>query len=73
MGLQMLDVLKLPPTLAEPVSFQDVPAVAARAANVSLDSSRAYGLGFDPPTVRKQIEWLLGKSQPLMKADEKNN
>lgn len=73
MGLQMLAVLGLPPSLAEPVSFQDVPAVAARAANVSLDSSRAYGLGFDPPTVRKQIEWLLGKSQPLMKADEKNN
>jgi dTDP-4-dehydrorhamnose reductase len=61
MGLQMLDVLGLPPSLAEPISFQDVPAVAARAANVSLDSSRAYELGFDPPTVRKQIERLLSK------------
>lgn len=71
MGLQMLDVLGLPPSLAEPISFQDVPAVAARAANVSLDSRRAYELGFDPPTVRQQIERLLGRiSQPRMNTDE---
>ena len=62
MGLQMLDVMGLPSSLAEPISFQDVPAVAARAADVSLDSSRAYELGFDPPTVRKQIERLLGRT-----------
>ena len=71
MGLQMLDILGLPPTLAEPISFRDVPAVAARAADVSLDSSRAYALGYDPPTVRVQIEWLLGKSQPRMNTDER--
>lgn len=59
MGLQILDILGLPASLAEPISFRDVPAVAARAANVSLDSSRAYELGFDPPTVRQQMERLL--------------
>ena len=64
MGLQMLDILGLPPSLAEPISFRDVPAVAARAADVSLDSSRAYALGFDPPTVRRQSERLLGRTEP---------
>lgn len=59
MGLQMLDLLGLPSSLAEPISFRDVPAVAARAADVSLDSSRAYELGFDPPGLRQQMEQLL--------------
>lgn len=59
MGLQILDVLGLPSSLAEPISFRDVPAVAARAADVSLDSSRAYELGFDPPGLRQQMEQLL--------------
>ncbi len=62
MGTQMLDILGLPPSLAEPISFRDVPGAAARAADVSLDSSRAYALGFDPPPVRKQIERLLGRT-----------
>jgi len=71
MGLQMLKSLGLPASLAEPISFRDVPAVAARAANVSLDSSRAYALGFDPPSIGKQIDWLLKKAQPLMNTDVK--
>ncbi len=62
MGLQLLDVLGLPPSLAEPISFRDAPAVAARAADVSLDSSRAYALGYDPPPLRVQIERLLGRT-----------
>ncbi|MBI3957327.1 MAG: NAD(P)-dependent oxidoreductase [Chloroflexi bacterium] len=62
MGLQMLDLLGLPPELAQPISFRDVPAVAARAANVSLDSSRAYALGFDPPPIRNQIERILRRT-----------
>lgn len=70
MGLQMLQILGLPSALAEPISFRDVPALAARAADVSLDSSRAYGLGFDPPPIRQQIERLLGRSQPPMNTDE---
>lgn len=61
MGLQILDILGLTGELAQPVSFRDVPAIAARAANVSLDSSRAYELGFDPSPVRQQIKRLLGK------------
>lgn len=60
MGRQTLEILDLPTALAEPISFRDVPAIAARAADVSLDSSKAYALGFDPPPVRQQIERLLG-------------
>jgi len=62
MGRQTLDILDLPTALAEPISFRDVPAIAARAADVSLDSSKAYALGFDPPPVRQQIEQILGLS-----------
>lgn len=61
MGTQILHILGLPGELAQPVSFRDVPSLAARAADVSLDSSRAYELGFDPPPLRQQIERLLGK------------
>jgi len=59
MGLHMLAILDLPASLAEPISFRDAPTLAARAADVSLDSSRAYALGYDPPPVRRQIERLL--------------
>lgn len=71
MGLQILDILGLPGALAQPISFRDVPAIAARAANVSLESSRAYALGFDPPPIRQQIERLLGKNEPRMNTDER--
>lgn len=62
MGLQMLHILGLPPVLAEPVSFRDVPSVAVRAADVSLESSRAYALGYNPPPVGVQMERILGRT-----------
>jgi hypothetical protein len=35
------------------------PALAPRPPDVSLDSSRAYSLGFDPPPLRLAIEQVL--------------
>ncbi|MCY4412685.1 MAG: hypothetical protein OXC27_19680, partial [Caldilineaceae bacterium] len=35
------------------------PFLAARSANVALDSSRAYELGYDPPPLPSQLEELI--------------
>ncbi|RME58162.1 MAG: NAD(P)-dependent oxidoreductase [Caldilineae bacterium] len=59
MGLLLAELLDVDPSLAEPVSARDVPVVAARPPDVSLDSSRAYELGYDPPPLRQQMERVL--------------
>ncbi len=66
LGLLTLNILGLSEQLAVPVSVLDSytgqlerPFLAARSANVALDSSRAYELGYDPPPLRSQLEELL--------------
>ncbi len=66
LGLMILQILGLDEQLAIPVSLLDTYAghqaaqsLAARSANVTLDSSRAYELGYDPPPLRQQCEALL--------------
>ena len=66
LGLQTLSILGLSEQLAVPVSVLDSyaghldrPFLAARSANVALDSSRAYELGYDPAPLRSQLEELL--------------
>ena len=66
LGLLTLGILGLSEQLAVPVSVLDSyaghldrPFLAARSANVALDSSRAYELGYDPPPLRSQLEELL--------------
>ncbi len=66
LGLLILQLLGLDDRLAIPISLSDAPPgqndrsfLAARSANVALDSSRAYELGYDPPSLRTQIAKLL--------------
>ena len=66
LGLLTLRILGLNEQLAVPISVLDsyaglleTPFLAARSANVSLDSALAYELGFDPPPLRTQLEDLL--------------
>ncbi len=66
MGLLTLQILGLEDQLAIPVSLLDTysgqqatQSLAARSANIALDSSRAYELGYDPPPLREQLESLL--------------
>ena len=66
LGLLTLKILGLHDRLAIPISVLDSyagqlerPLLAARTANVALDSSRAYELGYDPPPLRSQLEELL--------------
>ncbi len=66
LGLLILRILGLNEQLAVPISVLDSyaglldnPFLAARSANVTLDSSIAYELGYDPPPLRAQLEELL--------------
>ena len=66
LGLLTLSILGLNEQLAVPISVLDSYAgllethfLAARSANVTLDSTLAYELGFDPPPLRTQLEELL--------------
>ncbi len=66
LGLLTLRILGLNEQLAVPVSVLDsytgslrTHLLAARSANIALDSTRAYDLGYDPPTLRSQLEELL--------------
>ena len=59
LGLLTLSILGLNEQLAVPISVLDsyaglleTPFLAARSANVTLDSALAYELGFDPPPLR---------------------
>ena len=66
LGLLTLQILGLEERLAIPVSLldtyaakQDRQLLAARSANVALDSSRAFELGYQSPPLREQLENLL--------------
>lgn len=66
LGQLTLRILGLQEQLAVPVSVLDSYAgllqttfLAARSANVTLDSSLAYELGYDPPPLPSQLEELL--------------
>jgi dTDP-4-dehydrorhamnose reductase len=66
LGLQTLRILRMHDRLAIPISVLDSyagqlerPLLAARTANVALDSSRAFELGYDPPPLPEQLDGLL--------------
>ena len=76
LGLLTLRILGLNEQLAVPISVLDsyagllqTPFLAARSANVALDSTRAYELGFDPPPLRPQLETLLPPAWRLQVAE----
>ena len=77
LGLQTLRILGMHDRLAIPISVLDSyagnlerPFLAARSANVALDSSRAYELGYDPPPLRSQLEELLPAAWRMQANDE---
>ena len=76
LGLLTLRILGLNDQLAVPISVLDsyagllqTPFLAARSANVALDSTRAYDLGYDPPTLPSQFEELIPPSWRLQVAE----
>ncbi|MBL1176493.1 SDR family oxidoreductase [Pantanalinema sp. GBBB05] len=59
-GQLMVEILELPTTGLRACRQQDVNLAAPRPADVSLDSSKAFGLGYAPPSLRSQLATLKG-------------
>lgn len=60
-GKLMVEVLDLPATGLKSARQQDVKMSAPRPPDVSLDSSKAFALGYAPPSVREELEQLKGQ------------
>ncbi|MEH1969097.1 SDR family oxidoreductase [Nostoc sp.] len=57
-GQLLVEVFKLPTTGLKSCRQQDVKMAAPRPADVSLDSSKAFALGYQPLSVKEELEML---------------
>jgi len=60
-GLLMAEQLELPTATLRPCLQRDVPMPAPRPADLTLDSSKAFHLGYNPPTLREELAALRGQ------------
>jgi dTDP-4-dehydrorhamnose reductase len=58
-GKLLVQVFQLPSTNMKGCRQQDVKMVAPRPSDVSLDSSKAFGLGYEPISVKAELEALV--------------
>ncbi len=58
-GLLLADIWQLPTDLIKPGKQSDVVAVAPRSPDTSLDSSKAFALGYQPLSLREELTNLL--------------
>ncbi|HBW58545.1 MAG TPA: NAD(P)-dependent oxidoreductase [Oscillatoriales bacterium UBA8482] len=58
-GLLMADILDLPKHLIQPGYQADIKMFAPRPPDVSLDSSKAFNLGYQPLLIEKELSRLL--------------
>jgi dTDP-4-dehydrorhamnose reductase len=58
-GLLMAEVFGFDRSLLSPISQQDLVMAAPRAADVSLDSTKAIGLGYELPSLRQELASIL--------------
>jgi dTDP-4-dehydrorhamnose reductase len=58
-GLLLADILQLPTDLIKPGKQADVSSVAPRSPDTSLDSSKAFALGYQPLPLREELINLL--------------
>lgn len=54
-GKLLAEVFEFDLSLLSPISQQDLPMAAPRAADVSLDSTKAIALGYNLPTLRQEL------------------
>lgn len=60
-GRLMVEVLQLPQENLKACKQKDVPMAASRPPDVSLDSSKAFALGYEPLSLREELEALRGR------------
>ncbi len=60
-GCLLAQMLKLPQEKLKTCRQKDMPMAAPRSPDVSLDSSKAFALGYQPLSVRKELEALEDK------------
>jgi len=58
-GLLMADILDLPKHLIKPGYQADIKMLAPRPPDVSLDSSKAFNLGYQPQYIREELQQLI--------------
>ena len=59
LGLMMAARLEMAPTMLEPVKIRSLALDVARSPDCSLDSSKAYGLGYDPASLEDAIQRIV--------------
>jgi len=64
-GQLLTDVFDLSPDLLSPCLQADIPMAAPRARDLTLDSSKAFALGYNPPEVRSQLAQLTSGSAQI--------
>jgi len=62
-GRLLVEVFQLPTTGLQGCRQQDVKMAAPRPADVSLDSSKAFGLGYQPLFLRKELQKLVNSQE----------
>ncbi|MEM7758773.1 MAG: NAD(P)-dependent oxidoreductase [Cyanobacteria bacterium P01_A01_bin.40] len=60
-GLLLAEILELPAALIKPGKQADVEMVAPRSPDTSLDSSKAFALGYQPLSLREELISIWGK------------
>ena len=58
-GLLLADVIQLPTDAIAPGKQADVPMAAPRSPDTSLDSSKAFALGYKPLSLREELKRIL--------------
>ena len=62
-GKLLAEVFEFDASLLAPISQQDLPMAAPRAADVSLDSTKAIGLGYAPLSLRQELTTISAQSK----------
>ena len=57
-GLLLADILQLPKTLIKPGKQADIEIAAPRSPDTSLDSNKAFALGYQPLTLKEELTQL---------------
>lgn len=60
LGMMLAEMLGAEPSLVLRGRQRDRTIGAPRPPDVTLDSSRAYALGYDPPSLREELAMFLG-------------